>query len=439
MGNEVYNFDFIWEECVQYNIEQKPEEYKGLLDLLNDRSRKRYALEIGSNYGGTTAGFCRLFDKVITIDIRYNPNFDVLKQKFPNYQYIIADSTSNDTVALLKSMGIKFDFIFIDGDHSYEGVKNDYDKFRQFLAHDGYMGFHDIVYSNENVENNARVDKLWEELSNTYAPGVYEFISPVKNHSYRTDQKFYTYVNSRPYASWGGIGVIKNAPVAVFCHNYLKNHWFDIVLTQMEKLQRSGLYKRADKILYGVFSERNDDYCEFLDIINRHDPDKKIEICRYSKNMYEYLTLIHLQNYCAENPSASVLYYHTKGTSRVHDRNIESWRECLEYFNIELWKKSIDEIKFDKHDICGALYVTKFAFLNKTLTNYYSGNFWWAAAKYINTLPNLTALLQSKNMDRDVPERWVGLGIHRWANYYSEPISNWYEHYFDAEIYKKIK
>ena len=431
-------FTEIWNECVEFNIEQKPEEYKGLIELLSNKERKGYALEIGSNYGGTTAGFCRLFKNVITIDIKHDPNFDKLKTRYPGYQYIIGDSKSNDTLNYIKSLGIKFDFIFIDGDHSYEGVKNDYDKFKQLLASDGYIGFHDIVYSEENVQNNARVDRLWNELKETYKER-YEFVSPVKNHSYRTDQLFYTYVNRRPYASWGGIGVINNAPVAVFCHNYLKNHWADIVTSQVSKLYRSGLYKRADKILYGVQADKDDEYYKFLDILKTYDVDKKIEVYRYSKNMYEFPTLIHLQNYCANNPNASVLYYHAKGTSRAYDLNIESWRECLEYFNIELWRKSVEEFKYDRHDVCGALYVTRFAFLDKVLTNYYSGNFWWASAKYVNTLPNLGLLIQTTNMDRDVAERWIGYGAHRWASYYNENVSAWYEHYFDPTLYKKIK
>lgn len=428
----------IWNECIEFNIEQKPEEYKALLELLDAKCKKGYALEIGSNYGGTTAGFCRLFDKVITLDIKHHPNFDKLKEKYSGYSYIIGDSTSNDTLGILKSLGIKFDFIFIDGDHSYEGVKNDYDKYKQLLAHDGYMGFHDIVYSEENIQNNARVDKLWNELD-TYDFNKYEFVSKIRNHPYPTPQLFYTYVKDRPYASWGGIGVVQNAPIAVFSHNYLKNHWFDIVSKQMSKLYRSGLYKRADKIVYGVQCEKEDDYHTFMDILNTYDVDRKIEVYRYSKNMYEYPTLIHLQNYCNQNPNAKVLYYHAKGTSRQYDKNIESWRECLEYFNIELWRKSIENFKFDKHDVCGALYVTWFAFLDKVLTNYYSGNFWWATAKYINTLPNLSQKMAESNMDRDIPERWIGYGAHRWGNYYSENVSAWYEHYFDPNIYRQVK
>jgi predicted O-methyltransferase YrrM len=151
-----YNFQNIWDSCLQFNIEQKPEEFKALLDFLNANSKKRIALEIGSNYGGFAAGLCELFDKVITIDIKHNTNFDLLKNKYSNYEYIISDSTNNDTINYLKSLNIKFDFIFIDGDHSYDGVKSDYLKFKQLLNSDGYLGFHDVVSSPENEGNRRR-------------------------------------------------------------------------------------------------------------------------------------------------------------------------------------------------------------------------------------------------------------------------------------------
>lgn len=429
-------FQDIWTECLEFNIEQKPEEYKQLLSLLESRKTKQYVLEIGSNYGGTTVGFCRLFSTVITIDIKHHSNFDKLKAKYPSYQYIISDSKSNDTVEYIKSLGIKFDFIFIDGDHSYDGVKSDYEKYKQFLAHDGHMAFHDIIYTPENVQDNTRVDKLWNEFD-SYGWERYEFVSSIKNHGYSTDNLFYSIIKNRPYPSWGGIGVIKNNPIAVFSHNYLSNNWIAIVTNQLVKLSNSGLYKRADKIVYGVNSVKNEDYYNFLNLLQTYDLDKKIEVYRYTKNMYEFPTLIHLQNYCANNPNASVLYYHAKGTSRSYDRNIESWRECLEYFNIEQWKKCHVEISTGKHDVCGALYVERFAFLDKVLTNYYSGNFWWSSAKYINTLDNLTAKIVELDMSRDEAERWIGRKAHRWASLYNENVSDWYMHYFDPRLYKK--
>jgi len=39
--------------------------------------------------------------------------------------------------------GTKLDAIFIDGDHSYEGVKGDFDHWAPSLRNDGYMFFHD--------------------------------------------------------------------------------------------------------------------------------------------------------------------------------------------------------------------------------------------------------------------------------------------------------
>lgn len=429
-------FQDIWAECLGFNIEQKPEEYKHLLSLLNARGTKRYALEIGSNYGGTTAGFCRLFDTVITIDIKHHENFDRLKEKYPTYQYIISDSKSNDTVEYIKSLGIKFDFIFIDGDHSYEGAKNDYDKYKQFLSQDGYIGFHDIISSDLNRQYNINVDILWNEIKNTYN-GVHEFVAKSKHTDYSRQNEFHKIVEKSDYSQWGGIGILENTPIGVFSHNYLSNNWYDIVNNQLSKLVNSGLYKRADKIVYGVNTDADELYYRFIELLNKYDSDRKIEIYRYTKNMYEFSTLIHLQNYCANNPNASVLYYHAKGTSRKYDRNIESWRECLEYFNIEQWRRCHAEVKNERHDVCGALYIEKFAFLNIVLTNYYSGNFWWANAKYINRLDNLTAKIIEVNMERAEAERWIGRKPHRWASLYNEDVSAWYEHYFDPKLYKQ--
>lgn len=52
----------------------------------------------------------------------------------------------------------KFDFLFIDGDHSYDGVKQDLLDYAEFVAEDGWIGFHDIVCHTDRWE----VHKFWK-------------------------------------------------------------------------------------------------------------------------------------------------------------------------------------------------------------------------------------------------------------------------------------
>jgi predicted O-methyltransferase YrrM len=81
-------------------------------------------------------------------------------------------------------LGIKFDFIFIDGDHSYDGVKSDYEKYKQFLAPDGHIGFHDIINSDQNKKNNINVDILWNDIKKFYkkTKGIYLYFSLTGNN-----------------------------------------------------------------------------------------------------------------------------------------------------------------------------------------------------------------------------------------------------------------
>jgi hypothetical protein len=59
------------------------------------------------------------------------------------------------------------DFLFIDGDHTYEGVKQDFEMYKQFVKPGGWIGFHDIKNTEFHRNENCRVDLLWSELSGT--------------------------------------------------------------------------------------------------------------------------------------------------------------------------------------------------------------------------------------------------------------------------------
>ncbi len=62
--------------------------------------------------------------------------------------------------------GRKLDFLFIDGDHTYEGVRRDFEMYFPLVRKGGIIAFHDIVP--HPPETGAEVDKFWNEIKNNY-------------------------------------------------------------------------------------------------------------------------------------------------------------------------------------------------------------------------------------------------------------------------------
>ena len=74
------------------------------------------------------------------------------------------DSTLNKIKKILKSKLI--DLLFIDGDHSYEGVKKDFEMYSPLVKKGGIIAFHDIVV--HPPETNCDVNKFWNEIKHHY-------------------------------------------------------------------------------------------------------------------------------------------------------------------------------------------------------------------------------------------------------------------------------
>lgn len=60
----------------------------------------------------------------------------------------------------------KYQYIYIDGDHSYEGVTTDYKLFWPRLEKNGFMVFHDVVVKEWGGLKGFGIWKFWRELKN---------------------------------------------------------------------------------------------------------------------------------------------------------------------------------------------------------------------------------------------------------------------------------
>lgn len=156
-------------------------EFKQLFELLEKRKIKNF-LEIGTATGGTLFLFSKIADptaKIISIDLPggyfgggYSafkvPLYKSFARGNQKIKLIRKDSHLEETYNELKLFLDEehLDFIFIDGDHSYEGVKKDFYKYSGLLGQNGVIAFHDIAKGGELAGN---VFQFWSEVKNNYA------------------------------------------------------------------------------------------------------------------------------------------------------------------------------------------------------------------------------------------------------------------------------
>lgn len=143
-------------------------------------------VEIGCYAGGSACLMLqRPNTKVISIDLGHpispsivHDNVAQLNHLKNPYYYIQGNSQTYETVDLLKDITQEIDILFIDGDHSYQGVINDFLLYKDLVKPEGYIVFddyNDFKYSPEvKVAVDAIIPTITEQydiigtLSNTY-------------------------------------------------------------------------------------------------------------------------------------------------------------------------------------------------------------------------------------------------------------------------------
>lgn len=74
-------------------------------------------------------------------------NFAFLQERIRSYGFAsVCELMRMPSLEAAKSWTLPIDFLFIDGDHSYEGVKRDYEAFLPHLKEDAIVAFHDSLW-----------------------------------------------------------------------------------------------------------------------------------------------------------------------------------------------------------------------------------------------------------------------------------------------------
>jgi cephalosporin hydroxylase len=138
-------------------------------------------VEIGVLYGGSiieqmkdeqecifvgidlfTGYYGKSYDPHRKIDLtdHYNiVNNNIMENNPHNHKYHLIKGKSEDVVEDFKNLNLEIDYLFIDGDHSYQGVMNDYNNYLPFVKKGGI-----IVFDNYNDEGWKQVTTAVNEI-----------------------------------------------------------------------------------------------------------------------------------------------------------------------------------------------------------------------------------------------------------------------------------
>ena len=163
---ESYNIEKLIDYCITnpknfIELTQIKSELLNLLLILK-KNKPKNILEIGTYGGGTLLLLSQIASKdalIISIDLpegKFGGGYpkwkaSIYKSFATNNQkirLIRADSHDPKSLEKVKKFlkGNKLDFLFLDGDHTYQGVKKDFKNYSLLVKKNGIIGFHDILF-----------------------------------------------------------------------------------------------------------------------------------------------------------------------------------------------------------------------------------------------------------------------------------------------------
>lgn len=215
-------------------------------------------------------------------------------------------------------------------------------------------------------------------------------------------------------------------PIYGVYHVYCDKDWQDMVKRQISHLKDSGLFAATTKLCVSVIARNDSDVEELRRIVADDDKLMIVSDCRDPRK-FEYPALQFIKKKCVDE-DCLVYYFHTKGITYQNfntsdrkfnkfKRNIEAWRLMMEYFLFDKWKVAVNllsgsklaiadgpqrkPLSGERFDVYGC-----YRFPPPPMKYYlYAGNFWWARATYVRTLPDFDESRFAA--DRFFAEEWL--------------------------------
>jgi len=157
---------------------QHPNEIAGLLELIRGATS---ILEIGSRYGEALRMFADVANpnaKLISVELPdslwgRSDSLPILENLIAQLQdegfdakLFIGSSRDQSIINLVREEG-PFDFVFIDGDHTFEGIRED---FMNYASLGNIVAFHDIAAHGASLPTgeNLGVPQIWNVVKELY-------------------------------------------------------------------------------------------------------------------------------------------------------------------------------------------------------------------------------------------------------------------------------
>lgn len=125
------------------------------------------SLEIGVKNGGTLWNWiqhARPDARIVALDDCRQVDASNEAQKWGadlDFHFVVGDSHNLEIAETVNYLG-PYDFVFIDGDHTYDGVRRDW----ELYGYASIVAFHDIVPHKKPEDNGA--SQLWSEIKDYY-------------------------------------------------------------------------------------------------------------------------------------------------------------------------------------------------------------------------------------------------------------------------------